>query len=175
MLFFCFACSNEQDMASNSEASENVPEQEGWNATLTMSNHGELTSQIQYVRMLRFSNKKETRFSDGVTFSFYEDGAKISQIETKEAVLDERTNDIQFMGDVRVTTDDGLSVFTDTLFWQHGSERITSEAFVTVVTADSDTINGTGFESGKSFRNWVIRKPYGVTQKRLNISKDDGK
>jgi len=74
-----------------------------------------------------------------------------------------------FNGNVNVESEDGISLTTSKLQWQEDETKVTSDAFVTVITAENDTLYGTGFESEKSFEKWRIHKPYGVTQTTLDL------
>ncbi|MFQ5648325.1 MAG: LPS export ABC transporter periplasmic protein LptC [bacterium] len=175
-IFICFfalmvgGCRSDQDFTSNNDDLAEAPDQEGFDAMLTTTSKGQLRWQIRYKRMERYSSQKQSRFFDGVTIDFYENGEHSSRVKMREATLNERTNEIEFKGNVRIKSDHGISLFTEKLLWSDSRGKATSDDFVTVVTAESDTIHGTGFESERSFKNWVIKKPYGVTQKKLNLN-----
>jgi LPS export ABC transporter protein LptC len=119
--------------------------------------------------MERFSDRKLIKFWEGVDIDFYEDGLHSSHIVASWGELKERTNNIDLMGNVIVHAVNGISLYTQELKWDEARGKVTSDSFVTVITVEGDTIHGTGFESGKSFQNWLIKKPYGVTQKTLNL------
>ena len=69
---------------------------------------------------------------------------------------------------VVVKSDSGITLFTDTLSWDHSKQRIFTDASVRVVTEKQDTVYGVGFESDMEMRYWKILKPSGVTDRMIN-------
>lgn len=111
-----------------------------------------------------------TKFTGGVEVNFYDSsGVHVSKVLADNAILRENTDTIELEGHVRVFSDDGVQLFTSKLHCNQKRNKVFSDQRVMVVTAERDTINGEGFESEKSLKNWVIRKPWGVTQKKLNL------
>ncbi len=169
LIFQNTACQSDHDVASNQHDVPDEADQISYNAKLISTVRGKLSSVIIYKRMERFSNKKYVYFYDGVEISLYEEGTFVSKIKSDSAEVDERSKTMIFNGNVSVRSENGISLTTSQLQWQEDETRVTSDAFVTVVTTENDTINGTGFESEKSFKKWLIHKPYGVTQTKLDI------
>lgn len=168
-IFLSVACQSDHDVASNQQDALDKADQISYNAKLISTVRGKLSSVIIYKRMERYSKKKYVYFYDGVDISLYEEGNFVSKIKSDSAELDERSETMIFNGNVSVKSEDGISLTTSKLKWQEDEARVTSDAFVTVVTAENDTINGAGFESEKSFKKWLIHKPYGVTQTTLDL------
>ena len=73
------------------------------------------------------------------------------------------------IGNVRAQSGDGFRLNTEKLTWSDFNNKIASDEFVTVITAEGDTINGVGFESDKFLKNWSITKPWGATQGKLDL------
>ncbi len=165
------SCDSEGKLNSSSGAASTAPDQVGFDATLTVTNRGEPTYRIRYKRMERYSSRQEVIFLGGVEMEFFEQGQRSSTVLTKEARLNERNNDIEFKGDVRAHSEGGIELYSESLLWHDSRGELTSDAFVTVITADRDTINGTGFESEKSFRAWSVREPSGVSQQKIKTSR----
>ncbi|HEX9652773.1 MAG TPA: hypothetical protein VGA99_03605, partial [bacterium] len=92
-----------------------------------------------------------------------------SKVDCDEAILNEANDNLELIGNVKVLSDKGVNVTTTKLYWNEQLCKITSSEVVRVITADKDTIFGVGFESEKSLDNWTILKPWGVTQKKLNL------
>lgn len=168
-LLLSLNCQSKQELASNPSEVVDLPDQESWNAHLITSTNGKLASKINYGRLQKFSKKKIAKFSEGVEIDLYDDGEHVSKVTCEEAVLNESTNNLELLGSVVVVSDNGLNVSTSKLFWNEKQEKITSSEMVRVITAEQDTIFGVGFESEKSLDNWTILKPWGVTQKKLNL------
>ncbi|NIR51831.1 LPS export ABC transporter periplasmic protein LptC [candidate division KSB1 bacterium] len=172
VLFFLFLCSchSEQELTSTPPELGDVPDQESWNSTLTMTNNGMVSSRIEFERMQRFSRKKIAEFSGVVEIDFFDKSGKhISYVRSDKALLHEITRRIELTGSVLVRAEDGLRLQTEKLVWDESRNKLLSDEYIKVVTAERDTIHGIGFESDKNLRNWTIKKPWGVTQQNLKI------
>jgi LPS export ABC transporter protein LptC len=168
--FLVMACQSQNEVTSNLEDLSDVPDQEGWQSTLTSTRSGVVTAIIKYEHMEKYSKKKVIKFNQGVTIDFFDaSGVHTSEVYSDSAVLYENTNDVDLIGNVVFRSDSGLTLHTGKLRWEQNSGKILSEEFVTVATAENDTIHGMGFESDQSMNNWVVKKPWGVTQKTLNL------
>ncbi len=169
-LFLLLSCQSQNDVTSNAADLTEVPDQEGWQSTLTSTRHGKVTAVIKYEHMERFSKKRMVKFDQGVEIDFFDsNGAHASKVFSNEAVLHEDSKRIELTGNVSVLSDSGLSLRTEKLRWDEKSGKIFSDEFVTVITAENDTIYGPGFESNQALNNWLVKKPWGVTQKKLDL------
>ena len=176
LLVLMLSCQSDREVAATNQDLSDIPDQEGWNSTLVSTSKGKLSYKIKYVHMKRYSKKKLVKFVEGVEFEFFnEDGDYTSQIQADEAVLNENTTNIELTGQVVVKSKDGIQLNTSSLRLTQNQSKITSEDFVRFITADNDTIFGHGFESEKSLKNWTIKKPTGVTQKKLQLDFKDEK
>lgn len=163
-------CNRQQGPTSNEINSEDIPDQESWNATLTTTNMGVVASRINYVHMQKFSKRRQTRFLDGVEIELFDaQGSPTSKVYANEAAFEDGHRDLTMIGNVRVQSRDGFRLNTEKLTWSDFNNKIASDEFVTVITAEGDTINGVGFESDKFLKNWSIKKPWGSTQGKLDL------
>ncbi len=164
------ACNRHQEPTSNEINSEEIPDQESWNASLTTTNMGVVTSRINYVHMQKFSKRRQAKFLDGVEIELFDSqGSPTSRVYADEAAFEEGHRDLTMIGNVRVQSKDGFRLITEKLIWSDFNNKIASDEFVTVITAEGDTINGVGFESDKFLKNWSIKKPWGATQSKLDL------
>lgn len=170
-----WSCQTKQEMASNSVDLNEVPDQEGWNSTLISTSKGLVASKINYSYMQKFSKKGIIKFLDGVEFELFDDqGKQVSNIHADAGIMSENTNNLDLTGNVIVRSHDNGQLFTKALKWNQNTDKITSNEMVMVVTAENDTIFGKGFESERSLKNWTIKAPSGITQKRLNLDIEEG-
>jgi LPS export ABC transporter protein LptC len=168
------ACQGKQELASNPPDLSEIPDQESWNATLVSTSQGKTTSKIHYGYMQRFSKKKLVKMTQGVEIELCDArGVRASQARADEAVLNEANNNVDLTGNVVVTSNNGFNLNTDKLTWNDRQGKFFSDEFVRVITAERDTLYGIGFESAVGLENWSIKKPYGVTQRKLNLKFDD--
>jgi LPS export ABC transporter protein LptC len=147
------------------------PDQEGWNSRITVTSNGRQTAIVQYSHMEKFSRRREVKFDDGLVVDFYNpEGKHTSNLVSERGVLYEETNDVEALGNVVVKSDSGATVLTQRLRWDNGRQKIVSNEFVTIVTAQNDTLYGQGFQSDQSLKHWSIGKPSGVSQKRIDLT-----
>ena len=84
----------------------------------------------------------------------------ISRSYTKQ-----KTNDMKAIGNVVAISDSGITLHTDTLYWDAKNEKMSTEDSVMITTLKKDTLYGIGFESDSDLENWKILKPSGVTER----------
>jgi len=146
------------------------PDQEGWNSTVTSTQNGVVTAVIHYGHMQRFEKKKIVEFDLNIVVDFFnEKGAHTSKLTSEKGRLDEATNNIEAFGNVHVVSDTGITLTTERIWWDNRLAKIVSDEFVTITTADNDTINGTGFESDQNLENWVITEGRGRLSRGLDL------
>lgn len=147
------------------------PDQEGWNSKVISSKNGVVGANIKYGHMLRFKKRKIVEFDGGISVDFYnEKGVHISNLISEKGRLDEATNNIEAFGNVMVVSDTGITLKTERLRWDNSIEKIVSNDFVTIVTADQDTFYGNGFESDQNLENWHITSFSGKTSRGLDLN-----
>jgi LPS export ABC transporter protein LptC len=78
----------------------------------------------------------------------------------------EKQRDIRAVGNVVVTSQDGLRLETDILQWDNRRQRIFTEDSVRFTTA-TDTLFGIGFVSNRNLTNWEIGTPTGRSYRHL--------
>jgi len=170
LILLSLNCQSKQELASNPSEPTDAPDQESWNAHITTSTNGKVASRIKYGHLQKFSKKRIVQFSEGVEIDFYGDnGQHASRVNSDSATLNETNNNVELIGNVVFASDKGLNVSTTKLNWHEQESKVTSSELVRVITAEKDTIFGVGFESGQSLEKWTILKPWGVTQKKLNL------
>jgi LPS export ABC transporter protein LptC len=76
--------------------------------------------------------------------------------------VDEATNNLEATGNVVVTSDSGVVVVTNKLFWDNARQKIFSDAFVKI-TSPTEQLQGQGFESDQNLKNYRIFKATGST------------
>jgi LPS export ABC transporter protein LptC len=157
-IFLIFSnCRKKQESAiANSEDLE-FPDQEGWNSVVTTTKNGLVSAIIHYGRMQQFKKKKVVELFEGIKVDFFDEkGKPTSNLVSETGKINEVTNDIEASGNVVVVSDTGITLRTKYLKWDNNIEKIISNEFVTIITADQDTFFGKGFESDQNLNNWRI-------------------
>ncbi len=136
-----------------------TPVQESWNSKIYFSEEGKRKAVLfaKYIRM--FDNPKVTLL-DGVTIDFYDKNeVKTTTLTSKYGKVDDITKNMYAIEDVVAVNDSGVTLKTEELMWRNADRKITSDKFVHLVSKTED-IQGYGFESDQSLRNYTI---YNIT------------
>ena len=136
--------------------SKNLPQQESWNSTVVISDSGKVKAVIEagYIRV--FDVSRETLLSEGVIVHFFdEQGVQSSELHSREAKVDDRTNDFEAIGDVVVTSSDSTVLRTERLFWDNAKQLVHTTDDVWI-TSPKESIQGKGFEAQQNLRNYRI-------------------
>ena len=70
--------------------------------------------------------------------------------------MDQRTNNLTAIGRVRIVTETGVHMETDSLRWVNSTQKIVSDAFVRV-TRKEDVVTGYGFESDANLDRFHLK------------------
>ncbi len=173
----CLSCQDKKQPQSVIKRSViDFPNQELWNSQLFTTNNGQLSAKINFGYMKRYDEKKVAYFSDSIHVDFYDElGRHTSSLTADSGRLDESTNNVEARGRVVVISDSGITLKTKKLWWDNAIEKIVSDQFVTITTAEQDTFYGVGFESDQSLTRWSLREFRGKTSKKLNLNLSDQK
>lgn len=143
---------------------EQLPAQESWNSTVFFTDSGK-TKAVLYTGHLRvFSQSRETLLDEGVKVDFYNDQEiKTTTLTSKRGRVDDATRDLYAIDSVVAVSDSGVTISTEELMWRNKDHKIVSDKFVTIIS-EKERIEGYGFESDQSLRNYTIYKITYVTR-----------
>lgn len=166
VLVFFLGCQSSEENVIESE--ERVyPDQESWNTTIMLTKNGQKRALVLAGHLTKNNNEALIMMDDSVDVDFFNaEQSHLSHLTAQQAQVNENTNDLLASGNVVVVSDSGVTLYTEELRWDHQRERIVSEVFITFVQ-DQDTLTGIGFESDSDLKNWIIRKPSGVTERKI--------
>jgi len=134
-----------------------VPDQEARDFTLTESSEGRKnwTLRASYAAMY---TDRHLIDAQTVRIEFFDSkGAMYSTLLADQGLVDQRTNNLEARGHVRITTQSGVKMETDSLRWLNDRQRIVSDAFVRV-TRKHDVVTGWGFESDPSLDRFHLAR-----------------
>ena len=143
-----------------------VPDQEIWNAVITVTRNGEPDSRIFAAHMLQYPKSDEMIISDSMRIDFYRDGKHESYLTADSGMVNDRTEDIVAIGNVVMVSDSGFTAYTDSLFWINDSDKVYTNSAIQIYSKE-DTLYGTDFVSDTKFENWTIFNPLGKTSRQL--------
>jgi LPS export ABC transporter protein LptC len=144
--------------------SRTLPQQESWNSTIVVSDSGRITAIILagYIRV--FETERKTRMSQGVRVRFFNpQGLQTSVLTSEEGSVDETTNNLEARKNVVVVSNDSSRMTTDQLFWDNQRQLIYTPAYVHITSA-KDKLQGQGFESDQSLKNYRIFRVTGQSK-----------
>ncbi len=149
------------------------PDQEIWNPVITLTKDGQKRAVVHSGHLVKYNDQAYVNMDTEVSVDFYDINERhLSHLTATEAVVYENTNDLIAKGNVVVTSDSGLTLYTEVVQWNHRREKIISDTYITLVT-DQDTLYGVGFESDSDLKNWVIFKPAGVSDRKINLERHE--
>ncbi len=160
LLFFILtSCSRSYE----AEASLNdVHDQLSVDVEITLTEKGNIKALINSKLLERNDNSLELKLTDNVNVDLYDDNYQHSSLITSNyAFVSETENKINAFGDVIVAADNGQQLWTDSLLWDNKADKIFTNASLTFISGNLDTLYGTGFESNIDLTNWKITKPRG--------------
>jgi LPS export ABC transporter protein LptC len=144
---------------------EELPAQESWDSQIVVSDSGMIKAVMNTGHLRVFVEAQETLLDSGVKVDFYdEDEIKSTTLTSLRGRVNDATQDLYAYVDVVAINDsDGVKIETDELMWRNKDRKIVSDKFVTITTRD-ERIEGYGFESDQTLRNYVIRDMTYVTR-----------
>jgi LPS export ABC transporter protein LptC len=157
LVAFLCAPGCEQNSESRFEQVQNeTPDQEVGDFSLTESVEGtkKWTLKAEWAAIFNENAKVHARI---VRIDFFrEDGTRFSELKADSGILSQDTNDMEARGRVVVTTEDGVTLETESLRWLNAPQQIVSEDFVKI-TQGRDVLTGVGLVSDPSLNEFEIK------------------
>jgi LPS export ABC transporter protein LptC len=140
---------------------DELPSHESWNSTVVFSDSGNVKAVMNAGHIQVYAQKQYTLIDSNATVEFYRNGEHVSTLTGKRGKVDDVTKNIEMFDSVKVVNKEGSTLTTEQLFWDNKTQRVSSDKFVRIITP-SETIEGTGFESDQSLKNYTIYKVSGL-------------
>ena len=141
---------------------ENIHDQVSSSVEITLTEKGNIKALIKSNLLERNNENLELKLTDNVNVDLYDDNYKHKSLITSHyAFVSEKENKIHAFGDVVVAADNGQQLLTDSLLWDNKKDKIFTDANLTFISGDFDTLYGMGFESNIDLTDWKIIKPRG--------------
>jgi LPS export ABC transporter protein LptC len=147
-------------------SSSQLPSQESWNSTITFTDSGIVKAIVKAGHIYAYDNSRTTFLDSGVVVDFFDEFGKHSTVLTSvKGSVDEGSNNLEALGNVIVKSDSGTIVYTEKMFWNNQRQQIYSPEFVRIVSP-KEHLQGTGFESDHSLKNYKIFKVTGSAESK---------
>jgi len=138
--------------------------QESWNATVTFTDSGQVKAVLKAGHIAVYADKQYTLLDEGVRVDFYNQREQHTSVLTsKRGKVDDRTHDMEANDHVVVVSDSGTVVETEKLIWTNSTRKVHSDEFVKI-TSPNESLQGYGFESDQSLKNYKIFRVTGETK-----------
>ncbi len=132
------------------------PSQESWNSTIRFSDSARVKAILWAGHIARFTVQRHTLMTDSLRVDFFDaDQKHTSLLTAKRGRVNDATQDFAAYENVVVISDSGTTLRTDSLFWNNATRKITTQAFVDIVSK-TEHIMGQGMESDQSLKNYKI-------------------
>ena len=159
LFFILISCSRSYQVE---ESLDDIHDQLSVDVEITLTEQGNIKAIIKSKLLERNNENLELRLTDEVNVDLYDDSYQhTSLITSNYAFVSEKENKINAFGDVVVAADNGQQLWTDSLLWDNKADKIFTDASLTFISGNFDTLYGTGFESNIDLTNWKITKPRG--------------
>ena len=148
------------------EKRDGRPDQESWGVTISMTDAGLQRAIVQAGHLEKFNDRLYILLDQKVEVDFFDLEEKhTSRLTSQLAEVDEKSDFMRAIQNVVVKSDSGVTLYTDTLSWDHSLEMIYTDSPVMITTEEEDTLYGIGFESDVQLNHWKILHPSGVTNR----------
>ena len=159
LFFILISCSRSYQ---NDTSVEDIHDQLSTDVEITLTEKGNIKALIKSRLLERNNENLELKLTDNVNVDLYDDNYEhTSLITSNYAFVSETENRIDAFGDVVVAADNGQQLWTDSLLWDNKADKISTDATLTFISENFDTLYGTGFESNIDLTDWKITKPRG--------------
>jgi LPS export ABC transporter protein LptC len=153
-----------EPIKSNLEATDSIPSQTSFQATVTFSDSGRVKAILKAGRIRVYSKFNYTLIDSSATVDFFKNGVHASTLTGRWGKIFDLTKDVEVYDSVKLVSDEGSTLTTDKLYWVNKTQKIKSNEFVHIITK-TDDIKGYGFEADQNLKNYVIYKVSGEVQK----------
>ncbi|MDQ3022397.1 MAG: LPS export ABC transporter periplasmic protein LptC [Bacteroidota bacterium] len=164
LLFIFLSCEDKFKTTQTNLNTSDSPGQESWNSTVMFSDSGKIKAILDAGHISVYSSKGYTLVDSGAKVDFYKDGILVSTLTGRRSKIDDKTKDIEIYDSVVVVNNEGSELRTQKLFWNNKTQRVSSDEFVQIKTPE-EAIEGIGFESDQSLKNYTIFKVSGMFSK----------
>ncbi|HID96312.1 MAG TPA: LPS export ABC transporter periplasmic protein LptC [Candidatus Latescibacteria bacterium] len=160
-------CKELQEGSQPPAPSKNLPEAESWNSKIILSESGLITAIIEARHIKKV---QQTIYMDeGLKVDFFNrDGSHTSVLTAEEGIVEENRDDLKAIGNVVLTSDNGVVLRTQSLRWDNRRRKVIADGWVEISTKEG-TERGVGFEAEPDLKHWTMRDVHGHSKKKPRL------
>lgn len=137
-----------------------VPSQTSWNARLSFSTDGVVRGVLLARRVRVYEAQRKTILDSSIKVDFFGADTKHTSVLTSSwAHINDASKDMTAFDSVKIRSDKGVLVETDSLVWFNQTRKVRSDAFVRITEKNGRITTGMGFESDQDLINYHILRP----------------
>jgi len=141
-------------------STDEMPSQTSEHTRMAFSSEGKIRAVMNAKGVRVFEQKRYTMLDSSVRVDFFDRESNHSSVLTSHrAYIDDNTKNMTAYDSVRVLSDSGTLVQTDSLLWDNGTHKLHSDAFVRISEKSGRVTRGHGFESDQDLTNYKILLP----------------
>jgi LPS export ABC transporter protein LptC len=162
LAFFLVSCSSNEVKPSTAPlaSSDEFPTQISAHTRMSFSTDGKIRAVMNARGVRVFEQKRYTLLDSSVHVDFFNrEGSHSSILTSHRAFIDDNTRNMTAYDSVRVLSDSGTLVETDSLLWNNTTHKLRSDAFVKISEKSGRVTRGHGFESDQDLVNYKILQP----------------
>jgi LPS export ABC transporter protein LptC len=160
ILLFLYGCDSQEKLNPLQKGikTEVLPDQQSINSIVNFTDSGKVVAILSAGIIKVYYARNETLLENNMQVDFYNIQTKIeATITGKRGRVDDLNKDIYIYENVVVKNDSGMVLTTEKLMWRNSDKKIWTDEFVKIKTK-TEEIEGYGFESDQSLKNYTIYK-----------------
>jgi len=163
LLSLLLSCENDLSDINKVSSPKEASVETGKDIEVLYSSQGKVKARMQAPSLLRHRDKNPySELPDGLKIIFFDDSLKQeSKLTARYGVTYEKSHEMIVRDSVVVVNVKGEKLETEELIWNDQTEKITSNKFVKIQTAD-EIIYGDGLEANSDLTNYKIKKIRGT-------------
>jgi len=164
-----FACENDKSEIAKYESEEVFPTQSAKEVEILYSTKGNVVFQLNAPLLNQYEGEQPfNEMPNGVKVQIFDSLNNVTtELTANYAIDSSHVNKMEARDNVVVINEKGERLNTEHLVWDKKTEKITSDVFVKITTADQ-ILMGEGLEANQDFTNYRIFNPIG----ELSIDND---
>ncbi len=140
--------------------SQDQPTQIGSDTRVSFSSDGVVRAVLKAKGVRMYEQQHYTLLDSSVRVDFFnQQNIHSSVLTSRRAFINDLNKNMTAYDSVRIVSDSGTVVITDSLLWDNTKKEIRSDAFVRITEPNGRVTNGHGFVSDQELTNYHILHP----------------
>lgn len=159
---FLVSCTSDIETVKAISNFEGKPTETMENFKMTYSEGGNYKMEVSAPIVQRYSmrNPIVSEFRKGIrVVNYNQAGQMVASITAKYAIYHEDQQLWEARGNVVGKNNKGETLYTEKLYWNQNTRRVSTNVFVRVVKPDGTSSTGEGIDADEKFEHYSVKKP----------------